>query len=683
MHARAVSHFASRLCVATFVALFAAACEHNSSGIAGSLATITVDRNPDTLAVRTSRQFTATGRDVNGTIVGIQPVWTVAASGGTVGASGIFTAGTVLGTFASTVVATVGSISGSATATVVAGPPATITLTPTTATVPTGGTQLFVAVVKDAAGNILTTLPNWGTGAGGSINGTGLFTAGNVAGVYLNNVTASVGTIVASASVTVTPAALASITITPNPVVLGTGATQTFSAAGKDVNGNVVAFTPNWAVVAGGGAITAAGGVFTAGTVAGTFGNTVRVCSTAACASGDIAAFATVTVTAGGLAAITVTPNPVNVGTNASQQFTAVGTDAGGNVVPITPAPTWSVAVGHSGGTIGSASGIYTAPGAVGPGFDTVKATSGAISGAARANVIAPAGGLVAVDVSPNPATVIVGATQQFTATGFDANGLIIPTPGLTWSVIAGGGTIDVNGLFTAGLLTGTFPNTVRATSGGNSGYATVNVTATPSVSVGPSLGLAQTMGILAGSAVTCASAPGVINADVGIWPGLAVTGFPPCTLTGNRHVGDSYAQQAQSDLTSAFLALAAMPCGTTITADLGGTTLAPGVYCSGSSVGVTGTVTLNGPATALFVIRAPSTLTTAGNVVLTGGALARNVFWWVGSSATLGNTSSWQGNVIAFTTITLNNGVTMLGRALARNGAVAIGTGTVITLPP
>jgi hypothetical protein len=188
---------------------------------------------------------------------------------------------------------------------------------------------------------------------------------------------------------------------------------------------------------------------------------------------------------------------------------------------------------------------------------------------------------------------------------------------------------------------------------------------------------------VLAGSTFTCV-ASGTINADASLWPGTANSGFPPCTITGQTNLGTPAAQQAQSDLTAAYLALEAMPCGTTITADLGGTTLAPGVYCSNSSVGVTGTVTLdgNGDPNALFVIRAPSTLTTAGNVLLQNGAQARNVYWWVGSSATLGLASQWQGNVVAFTSITLNTNAVLVGRALARNGAVTLGSNNTITLP-
>jgi hypothetical protein len=294
-------------------------------------------------------------------------------------------------------------------------------------------------------------------------------------------------------------------------------------------------------------------------------------------------------------------------------------------------------------------------------------------------------GQLATLTVTPNPATVPTNGTQQFIAVGRDATGAVVVLPaGLAWSVVAGGGAINSSsGLFTAGTVVGPFTNTVKATSGPYlSGFATVIVTAPGPV--GPALGTAATYGILAGSTVTCAGAPGTINADVGVSPGSTTTGFPPCTITGVTHLADAVAATAQADLTTAYNDLVARPCGTTIVADLGGTTITPGVYCGLSSVGVTGTVTLDGQgdANALFVIKAASTLTTAGTVSLINGTQAKNVWWQVGSSATLGNGTVFRGNIIALTTITLNNTVTMTGRALARNGAVSLGTSDTITLP-
>ena len=206
----------------------------------------------------------------------------------------------------------------------------------------------------------------------------------------------------------------------------------------------------------------------------------------------------------------------------------------------------------------------------------------------------------------------------------------------------------------------------------------------------GPSLGTAATYGILAGASVTCASSatfPSTINADVGISPGSTLTGFPPCTLTGARHAADATAAAAQAALTVTYDSLVAFTCpaannfGTT---DQGGTTKTAGVYCSGSTIGETGTITLDGGGdpNARFVFQAGSALNVTGSVVLTNGTQAKNVWWQVTSSATLGTASAWKGNIVALTSITLNDNANLLGRALARNGAITLGNNNTIALP-
>jgi len=287
------------------------------------------------------------------------------------------------------------------------------------------------------------------------------------------------------------------------------------------------------------------------------------------------------------------------------------------------------------------------------------------------------------ITVTPN-VTLAINATQQFIAVGKDADGRIVPISP-AWSIVAGGGAINPAGVFTAGSVTGTYANTVRATDGGVSGFASVIVASSPPPAI--IMGSVNTYGILAGSTVTCAGAPGTINADVGVSPGSTTTGFPPCTITGAIHLADAVAGTAQGDLTTLYNQLAGMACGTTVTpADLGGRTLAPGVYCAATSMGVTGVVTLDGQgdANAVFVFQIGSTLTTGtiAEIALIGGAQAKNVWWQVGSSATLGTGTTFRGNITALTSITLVDNATMLGRALARNGAVSLGTNNSITLP-
>jgi hypothetical protein len=284
--------------------------------------------------------------------------------------------------------------------------------------------------------------------------------------------------------------------------------------------------------------------------------------------------------------------------------------------------------------------------------------------------------------VTPNPQLLPPGGTAQLTAAGIDGAGNPMAiTP--TWSVVNSGGTVDASsGLFTAGSVAGTFAGTVKASSDGKFGVATIIVSADAPAPIA-NLGTAAPNGIMAGTAVTCVT-DGTINANVSVSPGNTITGFGPCVITGVRHLGDAVALQAQNDLTAAYNTLAGLPCDGAIVANLGGTTKLPGVYCTGSSIGVTGTLTLdgNGDQNATFVFQAGTDLTTAGHVVLINGAKAKNVWWQVGTSATLGTSSQWKGNIVALTSITLVDNATLVGRALARNGAVSLGSFNSIVLP-
>jgi type VI secretion system secreted protein VgrG len=177
---------------------------------------------------------------------------------------------------------------------------------------------------------------------------------------------------------------------------------------------------------------------------------------------------------------------------------------------------------------------------------------------------------------------------------------------------------------------------------------------------------------------------PTTIFGDLGVSPGSAITGFPPGSLTaGATHAADAVALQAQSDVTTAYDALAAQACTADVTGqDLGGKTLTQGVYCSTSSAQLTGTLTLDaqGNAAAVFIFKMVSTLTTASNssVSVINGGTACNVFWQVGSSATLGTTTQFVGNILALTSIALQNNADVVGRALARNGEVTMDTNNV-----
>jgi len=204
------------------------------------------------------------------------------------------------------------------------------------------------------------------------------------------------------------------------------------------------------------------------------------------------------------------------------------------------------------------------------------------------------------------------------------------------------------------------------------------------SLNAGPiNLGDAGSYSVLAGSTVTNTGAT-VVSGDLGVSPGSAITGFPPGTVGGTIHAADAHAATAQVALTTLYNLLAGYAVTQNLTGqDLGGLTLTPGVYKFDTSAQLTGALTLNplGDPNSLFIFQIGSTLTTAtdSSVVTTDDAACCNVFWQIGSSATLGTGTDFRGNIVALTSITLNSGADITyGRALARNGAVTLDTNNI-----
>ncbi|GEP43213.1 hypothetical protein BGE01nite_25040 [Brevifollis gellanilyticus] len=197
----------------------------------------------------------------------------------------------------------------------------------------------------------------------------------------------------------------------------------------------------------------------------------------------------------------------------------------------------------------------------------------------------------------------------------------------------------------------------------------------------------AAPFGVLAGAGITI-TGPTTIQGDIGSFPTLSITGLPNLTLTGVNHGGDSITQDAKVDLISAYNDAAGRTPTTTYGSifDLGGLTLTSGVYNDPSSFGLTGTLTLDGlgDSNAVWIFQAGSTLITASNsmVNLINGAQASNIFWQVGSSATLGTNSDFAGNILASADITLNTGAEIQGGLYALNGAVTLDSNNIIAVP-
>jgi len=201
-------------------------------------------------------------------------------------------------------------------------------------------------------------------------------------------------------------------------------------------------------------------------------------------------------------------------------------------------------------------------------------------------------------------------------------------------------------------------------------------------------LGTAAAFGVLGASTVTNVPSAGtVITGDLGVSPGSAITGFPPGIYTGTEYAGDATAATAQADAANAYTVAAGLAPTDNLTGqDLGGLTLTPGVYFFSSSADLTGTLTLNGEGNpnAVFVFQIGSTLTTAAtnaDVDLINGASGANVFWQVGSSATLQTDTDFVGTIDANTSISFVTGASIAcGRAIALNGAVTMDDNSVST---
>ncbi|RKH26972.1 right-handed parallel beta-helix repeat-containing protein [Corallococcus praedator] len=426
---------------------------------------VVVTPSAPSLVVQGTQAFTAMAYDAsNHPLPDAAITWSAHGAAGTIDASGLFTASCTAGTHPGAVTATVDGQSASATVTLTPGPAAMVMLAPATTTLSVNDTQQFTANVRDGCDNPLPLAPvSWlVTDGGGDIGPDGVFTAGTVAGTFTQTITALSGALSATASVTVNPGPTQTVQVTPASTALRVRGAQRFTATATDSWGNTVPGTTAWSVGSTAVGSIDAEGLFTASGRAGAYPGAVTARFDAMSGSADV------TLAPGDVTRIVVTPALAQLGPRNEQPFSAKGEDAEGNEVSI--APVWSVLRGA--GSI-TPEGRFTATSVPGTYPASVLATAHGLAGSGSV-VVAP-GALHRVVISPQNPTVVIQGRITFSAKAYDAFDNELPLTA-TWEAVNGGGTLDASGVFTAGLHSGTFSNTVRVTADGQSASTSVTV---------------------------------------------------------------------------------------------------------------------------------------------------------------------------------------------------------------
>jgi len=404
----------------------------------------------------------------------------------------------------------------------------------------------------------------------------------------------------------------------------------------------------------------------------------------------------TVAITTGAAPVLTVSPTTTVLGPNGTQLFTVTNTSnsiTAQNVTMTIPAnvqgqltslPIYSGCTSinpHS--TCSITINAVASPNAQ-SGTATVQGTNTA---APAPTVAITTGAAPALTVSPTAANISFNNTQTFTVTNtgtIAAQNITMTIPANVQNQLVG---LPIYSSGCASLAAGSnaCTITIQAVSApsSQSGVATVQGTNTAAPPPQVNIFILPVCTVLGGTTVTN-SGFSVITGGLCVAPGTAITGFPPgeTSPAGQIHSNDSFATADHSDAVNLFNTISGLTCDTPLSADLGGLTLTPGVYCftAGATLVASGTLVLNGSATDKWYIQIGTTLTTGANsnVLLTGGALPGNVFWQIGSSATFGANTAFQGQVIAFTSLTVGAGTSNKGRLWVLNAAITLDTDSI-----
>ena len=303
------------------------------------------------------------------------------------------------------------------------------------------------------------------------------------------------------------------------------------------------------------------------------------------------------------------------------------------------------------------------------------------------------------IDDATGVAVINATFSEPMSASSISAVSFTVKGPGVT--AVAGSVSYDAannrasfvptNDLISNTLFTATIMTAAKDRSGNAlaSNYVwNFSSSAAASVQLPVDLRSSADYAVISGSAVTNTGATHVTG-DVGVSPGSSLGGFPPGIIVGAKHVNDIDANNAKLDLTTAYNDAAGRTLApVSVAGNIGGMTLPPGLYKSTSGLAISsGDLTLDakGNANAVWIFQIASTFTTTSGrkVILSGGAKAANVFWQVGTSATLGTTSVVKGTIMADQSVTMNTGASLEGRALARIAAVTLSGNTIVKPTP
>jgi hypothetical protein len=610
-----------------------------------------------------TQQFTASGTYTDATTRDITAITTFTSANTTV-ATIAPTTGLARGLVAGTSVITASSGGRTSSSTLTVTPPVLVSLAlaPVNPTVQVGATrQMAVTALYSDAGTVDVTTSSTYLSATPAVATIGA-TTGLVTGVATGTsvVTASFGGMSIATTINVPAVTLVSISVTPAPASIVVGAAQQFIATGTFSNattGNITT-SVNWT-----SSNVVAATVLPTGIATGLTPGVTTITAT----SGAISGAAALTVTAPPpptVVSLSIAPlNPtVQIGASRQLFVTALYSDA--STINVTALSTYLSAT-PAVATVGPATGLANG---VSAGASLVTASFGGRSVATTVTV--PAATLVSIAVTPNPASIIVGATQQFIATGTFSDA---STGILTNTVVWSSNNLPVATVLPSGLATGIVPGSaqIAATRGAVTGFAVLNVTA-PVVPPPPvatiNLRSADSFAVLAGTALTNNSGGTTfITGDVG---SPSQTTDPVQAPGFSNYKSGLPLTQALADLQLAITEANGRTCTVTSAAgiDLGGLVLTPGVYCYAGAISITGTFTMNGAG--LYIFRSASTLNATANatVQLLGGATAQNVFWVPVGATTLGANSVFKGTIMAQSAaITAGDNTTLLdGRVLS-----------------